>query len=563
MARPHLLPKDPTPEPNQTDAVWKPQPGPQTVAYYSVADVVGYGGAAGGGKSDLELGAALTRHRRSIIFRREKLQARDLMDRAVEILDKAGEPYEATRSPTSMIYIPRGDRQIEFGGIQSPDDWRKYKGRPKDGIMFDEATEFEEMMPRSLAAWNRTAIENQRCQIVMGFNPPSTKHGLWLIDYFGPWLNPKHPNPAQYGELRWFTTLNGVDIECPNSDPLELSVDGKSVQPRCNAPAIDTKEGPRCSLCKLFIIFPLSRTFIKALLDDNAYYAATNYRAKLMSLPEPLRSQLLRGDFQAEEADEPNQCIPTKWVLLANERWQHLADTATTPDGKPDAPLSAIGADVARGGINKTVFVARVNTWFDWPEDHPGSETQDGPTLIKLLALFMTHYRRVRKVPVGMDVIGVGSSPVDFGKLQDLHIMSMVGGGAPPDNATDRSGLLGFKNLRAYWYWSLREALDPVNGQNLAIPPDRELLADLCAPTYDDRSLRGIQIEDKKMIAKRLGRSPDKGDAFVYAFAVRPFVVGYESVTTAGKGRSAFVPVRVDPRETPDGEGRGRGRRKW
>ena len=30
--------------------LWRPLPGPQSLAYYSKADVTGYGGAAGGGK---------------------------------------------------------------------------------------------------------------------------------------------------------------------------------------------------------------------------------------------------------------------------------------------------------------------------------------------------------------------------------------------------------------------------------------------------------------------------------------------------------------------------------
>lgn len=37
-------------------APWRPLPGPQSMAYHSAADVVGYGGAAGGGKTDLACG---------------------------------------------------------------------------------------------------------------------------------------------------------------------------------------------------------------------------------------------------------------------------------------------------------------------------------------------------------------------------------------------------------------------------------------------------------------------------------------------------------------------------
>ena len=55
-----LLASDPLP--------WRPLNGPQTDAYLSEADVVGYGGAAGGGKTDLCCGLATTQHQRVGIF---------------------------------------------------------------------------------------------------------------------------------------------------------------------------------------------------------------------------------------------------------------------------------------------------------------------------------------------------------------------------------------------------------------------------------------------------------------------------------------------------------------
>jgi hypothetical protein len=51
-----------------------PLPGPQTEAYLSEADVLLYGGQAGGGKSFLLMGLSSQEHQRSIIFRRESSQ---------------------------------------------------------------------------------------------------------------------------------------------------------------------------------------------------------------------------------------------------------------------------------------------------------------------------------------------------------------------------------------------------------------------------------------------------------------------------------------------------------
>ena len=66
----------------------------------------------------------------------------------------------------------------------------------------------------------------------------------------------------------------------------------------------------------------------------------------------------------------------------------------------------------------------------------------------------------------------------------------------------------------------MREALDPKYGQNIALPPDTALQADLTAPTYEVRPGQPpkIYVESKRDIMKRLGRSPDRGDAVVYAW---------------------------------------------
>jgi hypothetical protein len=57
-----------------------------------------------------------------------------------------------------------------------------------------------------------------------------------------------------------------------------------------------------------------SYTFIPASLSDNPHRNTPEYRAQLQSLPEPLRSQLLYGDFSAGMEDAANQVIPTRWI---------------------------------------------------------------------------------------------------------------------------------------------------------------------------------------------------------------------------------------------------------
>ena len=68
------------------DMVWLPQPGPQSDAYFTEADELFYGGQAGGGKSDLIMGLALTAHTNSLILRRVNKDARGFMDRTEQVL---------------------------------------------------------------------------------------------------------------------------------------------------------------------------------------------------------------------------------------------------------------------------------------------------------------------------------------------------------------------------------------------------------------------------------------------------------------------------------------------
>ena len=277
------------------------------------------------------------------------------------------------------------------------------------------------------------------------------------------------------GELRWYTTVDGKDVEMPNGDPVMINGD---------------------------LVTPLSRTFIPAFIEDNPYLMATNYKAKLQGLPEPLRSKMLLGDFRAGREDDAYQIIPSEWVRLAQERWR-----ART---KPDLPMTQMGVDVARGGRDKTVFTPRYGNWFDWQTTFPGKATPDGQTVAGQVVLAAGP-----KAMIGVDVVGVGSSVYDHLKdLPDLNVVPI--NGAAASMAKDKSGVLGFVNLRAENWWLFREALDPASGQDIALPPDAELKADLCAPKWK-LTARGIQVESKEDLIARLGRSPDKGDSCIYA----------------------------------------------
>src|SRR4029077_9656715 len=117
---------------------------------------------------------------------------------------------------------------------------------------------------------------------------------------------------------------------------------------------------------------------------------------------------------------------------------------------------------------------------------------------------------------------GPGAAVVDLCREVDADVVPVNFGAGTKHK--DRTNLLHFLNVRAFMYWSFREALDPENGDGIMLPPDTELKADLCAPRWMMR-VSGIQVEDKDEISKRIGRSTDAGDAVVLA-AMPPLHAG-------------------------------------
>jgi len=451
---------------------WMSLPGPQTLAAQSDATIIGYGGAAGGGKTDLICGLALTEHKRSIIYRKEGTQLQGITDRIEEIV--------GTRDGySSQAGIWRyDDKIIKFAGLADPNSHKKYQGIAHDLKCFDEVTEIPETMVRFLMGWMRSSDPIQRMRVLMTFNPPTTAEGEWIIDYFGPWLDKAHHNPAEPGEIRWFTTdpKTGLDIECIDGNEFEL-------------------EGE--------LVTPISRTFIPAKVEDNPYYMDSGYKATLQAMPEPLRSQMLKGDFSAGKDDNPWQIIPTEWIEQAMERWE-------AKDIKPI--MDSIGADIARGGEDKTVLSRRHGVWYDELLEYPGTATPDGPTSAALVVSCLRD-----QAPIHIDVIGWGSSAYDF--LASNGFQTIPINGAEKSYEKAEASNLPFYNKRAELYWKFREMLDPVNNMGICLPPDREMKADLTSVRWK-LTARGILAESKEDIAKRLHRSTDKGDAVIYASIV-------------------------------------------
>jgi hypothetical protein len=483
--------------------VFFPTPKQQEVVD-SEADIVGYGGAAGGGKSYLVTGLAATKHRRASITRPQKNQTIKFVEELSKMLGSR-DGYSSQTS--SFAFTAEGQsRYIHFFGLDNPGDEEKQQGDDYDLKAYDEVTQMREADIRYTLTWNRTDIEGQRVRAVLTFNPPTTADGRWVIKFFAPWLDPAHPNPAKDGELRWFATVgDNQDYEVTGPQPFVIRyVDGKP------KPWYSFK---RSEYGEEAIIEPKSRTFIRAKVTDNPYYMKTGYIRQLQALPEPLRSQMLNGDFMAGVEDDAKQLIPTAWIDAAMVRGAALLADSNYRRG----PMDSIGVDVARGGnmgstLGSTghdeMVIAKRHGRLILPlVTHKGVATDDGA---KSAALVMIERRD--DAPAHVDVVGVGTSTYDFLRTNGIHAIAINGAAAP--HSTD--GALRFLNRRAELHWRLRKALDPHNPDAIALPPDQQLAIDLASPRWE-LTKSGIKVESKDDIKKRLGRSPDRGDAVVLA----------------------------------------------
>ena len=181
------------------------------------------------------------------------------------------------------------------------------------------------------------------------------------------------------------------------------------------------------------------------------------------------------------------------------ERWED------EPEGEP----VEIGADIARFGSDKTVFAPR--------RGHkvlPLTEYSKQDTMETAGQLVIAH-RETRATSIKVDVIGIGAGVYDRAKELKLPVsaINVAESAQEPER---------FLNLRSELWWNLRELLDPnpaMNPNPVALPPDDELLADLSSVKYRIDSRGRIVVEPKEETKKRLGRSPDRADAVILAFA--------------------------------------------
>lgn len=302
----------------------RPQAGPQSDFLASPADIVVYGGAAGGGKTWALLMEPL-RHIHNpefdaVIFRRTYPQVTNpggLWDESERVYPLLG--AKANRSGMRWVF-PSG-ATVRFAHMQHDADRYSWQGAQIPLICFDELTHF------SLAQFLYMLSRNRSTSGVRPYMRATTNPDAdsWVKEFLGPWVDAEHAEfPFPAARLRWFTQESGKLVWVEQAWRDEMGQGGRSL------------------------------TFVPARVTDNQILLAQNpeYVSNLRALPYVEQQRLLHGDWAVRP--EAGKVFNRAWFGVAEAapaggvavRFWDLAATAKKSAG--DDPDYAVGVKLRR-----------------------------------------------------------------------------------------------------------------------------------------------------------------------------------------------------------------------
>lgn len=308
-----------------------PQPGPQTAFMCSPADIVIYGGAAGGGKSWALLMEGL-RHKdiagfNGVIFRKNYTQitASGGLWEASQKIYGLVQGANAKKTPKLHWYFTPSNARINFAHLEREEDLMSWQGTEICYLAFDELTHFSRHQFLYMLSRNRSTC-GIRPYVRATCNPDSDS---WVADFISWWINQDtgYPIYERSGVVRYMCVVN--DTIFWGSNPHELA----------------QEHGVNVEECK-------SVTFIASKLTDNKVLMAKDpsYMANLKALAEVDKERLLYGNWKIRPAAgmyfKTEQFIFVDVVpknIVAYARSWDLAATEPTPlNPDPDATAGVL-----------------------------------------------------------------------------------------------------------------------------------------------------------------------------------------------------------------------------
>jgi hypothetical protein len=161
-----------------------------------------------------------------------------------------------------------------------------------------------------------------------------------------------------------------------------------------------------------------------------------------------------------------------------------------------------LGVDVARYGDDSTVIVLRQGCAMFRPRVLRDLNTMEVAGHVAEL------HERHDVDAIFVDVGGVGAGVYDWLRAHGYPVRAVDFGGKPTNPR--------FLNKRCEMWWEMADWVKTMG----AIPNDKNLIRDLCAPKFDYKRADGkLKLESKDDLRERGLPSPDLADALALTFA--------------------------------------------
>lgn len=186
-----------------------------------------------------------------------------------------------------------------------------------------------------------------------------------------------------------------------------------------------------------------------------------------------------------------------------------LVEAAHAREVAPTTP-AVVSCDVARFGSDETVIAVRTGKRCRI------ARTYTGKDLMHTCGVILEVVRELREQGVQPHIVvddaGLGGGVVDRLREQGYAAEAFNAGARACDPSL-------YTNRRSEAWFAFAEALP-----GLDLDDDPQLAADLVAPRYKLDSASRRVVESKDVTKRRLGRSPDRADAVLMAYAPAPSI---------------------------------------
>lgn len=361
--------------------VLRPQEGPQEMFLSSLADIVIYGGAAGGGKT-YGLLLSVLRYKNvpgfgCTIFRRNYNQVFS----EGGLWDEAAKMYAGVRGAQANLsrsrWVFRGrsghiTSKVTFSHIDRDDGLSNWQGAQICEIGFDELTHFSEKTFFYMLSRNRSTC-GVRPFVLATCNPDADS---WVARFIEWWIDADsgYPIPERSGQIRWMLRRNNTIYWADRKDELieqfHLSTDEERQEPK-------------------------SVTFIASSIYDNKILLKNDlgYLANLKALAHVEQERLLRGNWKIKPAaglyfkrTQIGEMLPS--VPLDVVKWVRAWDLAATAEDEGGEPAYTAGVLMGKRSNGRYVVADVVNSRL--------SAADVRQTVKMTAAIDISRHRRVR-----------------------------------------------------------------------------------------------------------------------------------------------------------------------